>query len=104
MSQIEFKRGAAFQDKIRSYKILVDGIQVGSIGDESAITVPVAPGRHSVQLKVDWCASPVIEVNMNAGITETVTCGPNSNVLLALLYITFLRKKYIWVKHVGSAA
>ena len=105
VTQIRFKRDAAvWQDKLRSYRILIDGKDVGSIGERAQVDVQVGPGKKKVQFKIDWCTSPVIEVNVQAGATETVTCGPNSHPLLALLYVTFLRKRYIWAKHGASAA
>lgn len=98
MSQIQLKRGKAWQDMLREYRVLVDGKHVASIGEKSEVTVPITPGKHVVQLSVDWCTSPKVEVTVEQGQTLPMGCGPNSNALLALLYITLWRKKYIWLR------
>jgi len=100
MSQIQFKRDKAWQDKMRDYRILIDDKQAASIGEQAEVNIPVSPGKHIVQLTVDWCTSQKLEVDVEQGKTQIIACGPNSSPLLALLFITLWRKKYIWIKHV----
>jgi hypothetical protein len=86
-----------WQDRVRAYKILVDGAEVGEVRQLGEFLVPVAPGRHSVQFKIDWCCSPSIEIEVAEGATEVVACEPNAHPLLAFIYISFLRRRYIRV-------
>ena len=99
LNSIIFKRESAiFQDKFRVYRILIDGQEVGSIGERQQVVIQMTPGRKNVQMKIDWCTSPQIEVNIPEEGDAVVRCGPNANPLLALLYISFLRKRYIWAR------
>jgi hypothetical protein len=100
MAEFLFRRGGPFwQDKLRAYRILIDGKECATIKQSSEVRVPVTSGRHKVQLRIDWCASPSLEIMaVNEGI-ETIECGPNSKPWLALFYGAFLRNKYIWIKH-----
>jgi hypothetical protein len=84
-----------WQDRFRAYTILVDGAEVGDIRQLNEVLVPVAPGRHSVQFRVDWCRSPSVDIEVAEGATEVVTCEPNAHPLLAIVYISFLRSRYI---------
>jgi hypothetical protein len=96
MSQIRFVRPKkAWQDKLRAYKIFVDNQEVGAIKQQGEFHFGVAPGKHTVQLKIDWCYSPTVEVEVAMGSTASLTCEPGAHPLLSLLYITLLRKRYI---------
>lgn len=83
---------------MRDYAVLIDGKKVASVSNAADAEIPVQAGKHRVQLKIDWCGSPPIDVEVGAGQTVVVDCGPNSNPLLALLYITFWKGKYIWLR------
>ncbi len=102
MSRIRFRRVKGWQDKLRAYAIVIDGKSIGEIKDGSEVEVPVSPGIHTIQLRIDWCKSPELEVHVSEGGMEIVDCGPNGKPLLALLYISFFRGKYIWAKHAPS--
>jgi hypothetical protein len=43
-----------------------------------------------------FIADIVIEVAANE--TKIVECGPNANPFLSVVFVTFLRKRYIWVR------
>ena len=93
-----------WQDKLRAYEIFIDGNRVGAITQGDEVSVPVTPGQHKLQLKIDWCCSPVVEVDLTDGSTFEISCGPNSKPWLALAYTTFWREKYIWVRASQSDA
>ncbi len=98
MSQIVVRRAkAAWQDRGRDYRVLVNGKESARVANGSSVKIAVQPGAYSVQLKIDWCQSKEIRVSAEAGTNVQLECGPNATPLLALLYITFLRKSYIWL-------
>ncbi|RQD73085.1 MAG: hypothetical protein D5S03_13415 [Desulfonatronospira sp. MSAO_Bac3] len=99
MSQITVKRiKAHWVDRARNYGILVDGKEVAEIGNDSEVAIDVDPGAHKVQLKIDWCRSPVIDIEVSQGKTVYLECGPRAHPALVLLYITVWKDKYIWVR------
>jgi len=56
---IEVTRGhARRRDRLRNYKVLIDGTMRGTIRDDDTKRFDVASGPHRVQLKLDWTSSP----------------------------------------------
>jgi hypothetical protein len=98
MAELLFHRGGGWQDGMRAYKVLIDGKECATIKQNSEVRVPVAPGRQNVQLRIAWCSSPSLEIAVKKDGIEVIECGPNSNPFLALIYVIFFRKKYIWIK------
>jgi hypothetical protein len=48
--------------------------------------------------ELDWCSSPIFEIEVAANETKIVECGPNANPFLSLIFVTVLRKRYMWVR------
>ena len=99
MAELVVRRaGAVWVDRYRTYKVYVDGEQRDALNADTEVRIHVAPGKHAFQLRLDWCSSPVIEIEVAANETKIVECGPNSNPFLSLIFVTLLRKQYIWVR------
>jgi hypothetical protein len=92
------RASAVWQDRYRAYKVYVDGEQRDSINADSEVHIQVAPGKHACQLRLDWCSSPILEIEVAANETKIVECGSNANPFLSVIFVTFLRKRYIWVR------
>ena len=54
MSTITICRERGYYDLARSYQVFVDGDLAGEVGYGGKLTVAATPGKHSVQLKIDW--------------------------------------------------
>ena len=89
---------ALWQDRVREYEVLVDGEEAGRIANDATLALPLAAGEHRVQLVIDWCVSPELRIAVPAGGTVRLECGPNANPLLALLYISLWRNRYLWLR------
>ena len=86
---------APWRDRARSYKVLIDGRQVGMLRQDDAATYTVEPGTHTVQMKIDWCTSRKLSVDVpNDGTTE-VTCRPGHSSWTALYDCIFRSGSYI---------
>ena len=100
MSKMIIKRVASnWQDKLRDYIVLVDGKKIANVSNGSEVEFEVEPGKHTVQLKIDWCYSPEFDVMVSANESVGFECGPNAKPYLVLLYITLWRNKYIWLRN-----
>lgn len=104
MAQIVVRRSAAWGDKLREYRIIVDGAACGSIAERGEARIAVAPGRHVVRLKIDWCWSAPLTVDVEDGKEHVLECGPNANPFLVLLYISFWKNRYLWLRDSGATA
>ena len=88
-------RPKAYVDKVRAYKIMLDGQEIGRIkeGAEESLTIP--SGSHELQLKIDWALSPVVRFDAADGHVVKFTCKPRPNPFTVLYYATIARKNYI---------
>lgn len=62
-----------WRDHLRSYVVQVDGVRAGEICSGHELVIPVRPGRHSVEARIDWTGSSPLEVVLRAG--ESVVLG-----------------------------
>jgi hypothetical protein len=77
MPDLVLRRGHGYRDIFRAYRIFVDGRKVGKISENSEVRIQVSAGKHSVQLKIDWCSSRELVVSVTAGLSTVLQCGPN---------------------------
>ena len=91
-------RPKAYVDKVRAYKIMLDGQEIGRIkeGSEESLTIPA--GSHELQLKIDFAMSQVTRFDAADGQVIKFTCKPKANAITALYYATVGRKNYIIVE------
>jgi len=97
---IRVTRGSYFSDMARAYKIFIDGVHCGNIKDSEVVEFPVDYGRHEICAKIDWCRSNRLFVEVNSS-TVDIEVGPSAvgwRFLFTLVYITFLRHKYLWLE------
>lgn len=97
---IKIKRDSGYADRLRAYKIVLDGDVVGEIKNGQELELNVTPCKHQLYLKIDWCRGNTIEFE-SEGATVEFECGSSLRgwrVLLVMIYVIFLRDKYLWLK------
>jgi len=100
---IKLKRDSGWADSVRAYKVVLDSEVIGNINDGEEKEFDVDVGHHELFLKIDWCRSNSIKFNMGDSI-EDFECGSSLRgwkVLMAMIYVIFLRDKYLWLKKVS---
>lgn len=105
MSRIKIARDSGYVDRVRKYKIFCNSINIGEIGNGETIEVDVPPGENTIHLGIDWCTSNKMTCNISAGETVSFSCGSSLKglkIFLSLIYITFLRHKYLWLSHTNG--
>ena len=80
---IIIKRVTGYADKFRAYKVLLDGIEIGDIRQGESKQFPVQEGKHTLQLKIDWCTSESITFDFLDKPIE-FECGSNTAMKAAL--------------------
>jgi len=96
---ITISRYSGYTDKLRAYKVVLDGKVIGEVKDGQKFVFNSLPGKRELFLKIDWCQSNVVE--FDGGHDSEFECGSSLcglKILLAIIYITFFRKRYIWLK------
>jgi hypothetical protein len=83
------------RDLLRSYRVMIDSHKVGQVRRGQRIEVPVSPGRHKIFLQIDWCTSPVIELDAKAGEIIELDCAPGGSPVGALASVVADTGSYI---------
>jgi len=100
-TRIVLARRSMLADKLQPYVVLVDGEEVAQIRDGEMRAVPVSPGSHVVQLKMDWCRSEPAEFSVSEGEGVRFECGSSLGgwrIILAPIYLTILRNRSLWIR------
>lgn len=97
---IRITRESGYADVLRAYQVVLDGKVVGKIKDGEQFEFDVAPGKHQLNLKVDWCRSNIVDFEVGQGAVE-FECGSNvggCNGPMAIVYVLFLSHDYLWLR------
>jgi hypothetical protein len=98
MASLTIMRDSGYADRIRKYKVVIDGALAGYISNGETKEFAVSPGRHGLCMKIDWCGSKPLEFTVAEG--DSVTFQAKSNlrglkIFANLWYIVFDRNSYI---------
>lgn len=94
------KRAAQIADLLRAYKIIVDGRQVGTIRRGKEFSFGVAPGQHSIWLRIDWAESNKLDF-VSDGSSLELECGSNFSGWRAFLGVKHAVSSgpgYLWLR------
>lgn len=101
---IKINRLSGYGDLARKYKVMLDDKQIGEIKDGESKYFQVEEGEHTLYLKIDWCKSNKVNLNVSKDEEVELECGGSMRgwkLFLALIYTTFLKNKYLWIKVKG---
>jgi hypothetical protein len=65
-TKIILRRKSEFMNRTRGIRIFIDGVEVGKITNGNTEEYFVNPGVHTMQCKIDWCSSPVMDLTINS--------------------------------------
>lgn len=66
VGEIILSRDSGWTDRIRKYRILIDGQQAAEIANGQTIRLNVPPGPHTLQARIDWARTGVVSFNGEA--------------------------------------
>lgn len=95
---IRVTRTTSYADRIRAYRIVIDGQEVARVRAGQSVDIPATLGAHTVVARVDWCGSPTLNCNTHQGEVIQLECGSNLRglrVFLAIVYTLFLHNQYL---------
>ncbi len=105
MNSIKISRDSGYADRIRDYKVICNSEVIGKIRNGETKVFEIAEGQHELYLKIDWCRSNKIKVNV--GIEEQVHMYGGSSLrgkklLFYGFFAIFLPHKYLWLRSESS--
>lgn len=86
------------QDMLRAYEVWVDREEVAAVKRGGMVRIPLIPGEHAVQIRIDWCSSPQLTVVVDAGAQTRVSCGPNKTGTGPLRQVLDDPGNYVWLR------
>jgi hypothetical protein len=99
-TEITIRRGKSYADRLRDYKVEVDGVVVATVRAGQSATVPVTAGRHTLTIRIDWCSSEKLQFDAKSGEHTDFECGSSltgARILLAIVYI-FRPHQWLWLR------
>lgn len=79
-TKVIVSRSLEWMNKLRAYKVVINGTEAGSLKNGASEEFAVQPGANSIQCKVDWCSSQPFTVDVKEG--ETVYLRVRSGMTL----------------------
>ncbi len=71
------RREGGYRDRVRAYKVMLDGEEVGAIKHGETHEQPIDAGQHELRIKIDWSGSPTETFTVEPGATVEFDCEPN---------------------------
>jgi hypothetical protein len=94
MALLRIVRDSGHADRIRAYRVVVDGNTVGKIGDGETKEFPVSAGPHNLSIKIDWCGSKAVPFTVAEG--EVLAFDAKSNLRGIRVIGAFLLALFAW--------
>ena len=96
---LRVSRGTAkWRDKWRAYTVLVDGNVVGKVRRGASMSTQILPGAHIAQLRIDWCSSPLLPIEIPIGAELHLECGPAESDLGTARQMVEAPDTYLWLR------
>ena len=99
---IVIDRKAGLGDKLREYKIYIDGQIVDSIAEDETKTLNLEKGKHELLLKIDWARSNMVCFELEDDEILHFTCRSAATpvrLVFSLFAIIFLWKNWITLEY-----
>ena len=97
MAVIEIYREPGWTNKFSNYRVFIDGLEVGRLRERKLGRYEVSSGLHEVELRIQWKASPAVQVRVREDHPAQLRCGPNG-----FLSIFGKRDRYLWLEPTGE--
>lgn len=94
-STIRLVRPKRYADMIRSYRIFLNGREVGSIGNGGVLEFAAPAGRNTLVGKIDWARSEPFEIVTQPGETVEVEIANRWGAFLSIWGVTFGMNSYL---------
>jgi hypothetical protein len=98
---VRLSREPGSSDRLRAYKVLLDGSMIGKIRDGQTTELSVGPGPHNLRLKLGWGGSPDLTVEVGAGELADFVCRSGAATPgMAFYYSLFRRNRLVDLRRV----
>jgi hypothetical protein len=99
--EVRIVRRGGYADALRSYRILVNGREVGAIARDSVLDIKVPPGRATIEARLDWGRSRPLTIEASPGRRTEIEVSNNWGALLSLWAITIGFRSYLALRPIA---
>ena len=101
---IRLVRPSRYQDRIRSYRILLNGKDAGKIANDSTLEIRAPSGSTTIEARIDWGRSRPLTINTAPGETVEIEVRNRWGIGMALWASTFGKNTYLLLTPRSMAA
>ncbi len=98
IAKVVLSRKKQYSDLLRNYRVILDGEEIGKIFRGERKEFSISPGKHEIELKIDWCGSNKLNFEIKDNETINFNCKSTLEgweLLLMIVYLTELRDQYL---------
>jgi hypothetical protein len=96
-------RRSGYVDFLRSYKIIINGLEVGTITRNAALDIDVPSGPLRIEARIDWGRSRPLLIEPSPNQRIEIEVSNHWGALLAIWAITFGYRSYLALKQLPVA-
>lgn len=97
MYKITIVRTSQRVNSMREYDIYLDGQKINAISNGETKTIEVSNGNHEIYLKVDWCKSKKLNINLAEGQELKLKCGSKITGIKQIFVLFYIFSPGSWV-------
>jgi hypothetical protein len=83
------------RDRKRAYRVMVDGSRIAKVKHGQTVKLELSPGPHDLSLKIDWCSSNRVALDVKEGDEVHMTCGPRGGNVTLVTDALFRFRSYL---------
>lgn len=106
MGAVAVRRDVGWADRLRAYRIVIDGVEVGQLRQGEELRHDLTDGPHTLSAEIDWCGGGPISIDGSAA--EQCVVVRNAlrgwRIWLVLVYVVFLPRRYLRLELLGGRA
>ena len=95
MCMLRLVRPSLLVDRLRSYKILLNGKKAGRVGNDSTLEIVVPAGSITIEARLDWARSQPLTIHTVPRQTYEIEVRNHWGTARALWAISFGRSSYL---------
>lgn len=97
MPTLTIQRDRGWADKIRNYRIILDGIEIGQLEEGGKLHEHITEGSHLIEARIDWCGSQPLRID--AGSVDKAVFVRSAlrgwRLIFPIFYILFNKNRYL---------
>jgi|SRR5215813_957645 len=101
-SMVRVVRRSGYADRLRSYKIFINGTAVGSIARDAVLNLEVPSGPLTIEARIDWGRSRPLTLEAVPGKKIDIEVSNHWGALLGLWAVTFGYRSYLLLKQLPA--